>query len=143
MSARQHEDIGYHPAKTVVIPNGIDCSLFRPRPESRERLVRQLGIAPATTVIGTVAAWRPMKDHGNLLQAARRLIDRGMKIHLVLVGPNVNANNAQLAAQLEALQLGPTVTLLGERSDVPHIMAGLDLLVVPSAWGEAFSNVLC
>jgi len=33
-SALKHEALGYDPRRTLVIPNGFDCSAFRPMPNS-------------------------------------------------------------------------------------------------------------
>lgn len=141
-SARQHETLGYDPDKTVIIPNGIDCNLFRPRAGAGERLRSELGIGADVAVIGMVAGHRPMKDHGNLLRAASILRER-IRIRLVLIGPGVDSANSGLVEQIARTGLTQEVSLLGERHDVPDLMPGFDVAVLPSAWGEAFPLVLC
>lgn len=142
VSADQHEAAGYCPDKTVVIPNGIDCDVFRPRPCARERLRCDLGIGCDVAVIGMVAGWRPMKDHDNLLQAASRLKEH-TALRVVLVGPGIDSNNAGLVEWIARAGLERHVSLLGERHDVSDLMPGFDVAVLPSAWGEAFPLFLC
>jgi glycosyltransferase involved in cell wall biosynthesis len=38
--------------------------------------------------------------------------------------------------------LGDRVSLLGERTDIPEVVAGFDLAALSSAWGEGFPNVV-
>jgi len=43
---RVHQELGYKPKKWVWIPNSLDLTEFRPEPEARERLRRELRLAP-------------------------------------------------------------------------------------------------
>jgi glycosyltransferase involved in cell wall biosynthesis len=142
VSAAQHARLGFDPSRAVVIPNGFDCAQFRPRPEARPRLRGQLGIDPARAVIGLVARAHPMKDPGNLVRAAASLQARGHAIHLVIVGSGLDQTNRELAELVRECGLGAQVSLLGERTDIPEVVAGFDVAALSSAWGEGFPNVL-
>jgi glycosyltransferase involved in cell wall biosynthesis len=142
ISARQHERLGYAAARTVVIPNGFDCDMFRPMPGRRQWLRDLLGIDGSRIVLGQVARAHPMKDTSNLLRAVQLLTTQGIDLHLVLVGRGLDRDNRSLADAIGAAGLGDRVSLLGAREDVPLLLAGLDLFVLPSAWGEAFPNAL-
>jgi glycosyltransferase involved in cell wall biosynthesis len=141
-SARQHERIGYAAARSLVIPNGTDCERFRPDPEARARLGNRLGLAADVTVVGMLARHDPMKDHDNLLRATRHALDLGSRLHLVLAGEGVDDANAGLLEAIAAAGLLPHVTLLGRRGDIDRLVPGLDVLALPSAYGEAFPLVL-
>lgn len=141
-SHRQHRALGYHDERATVIPNGFDCRRFRPRPGAREELRRALGLSSDTMVLGKVAVVRPMKDHANLLKACALLKRRALPFHLVLIGRRASEDNADLMRLIEQTGMGDRVSLLGERHDMPTLIAGLDVLVVSSAWGEAFPIVL-
>ena len=141
-SARQHERIGYDPSKTVVIPNGFECGLFRPRPDAGSELRKQLDIPLNRVIIGHVARFDPMKDHGNLIAAIARLIAEDQDVHLVMIGTAVEPDNPELAATIRGAGIGPRVSLLGERTDIPSLTPGFDLLALSSTSGEAFPNVL-
>jgi glycosyltransferase involved in cell wall biosynthesis len=141
-SHRQHRALGYHDERATIIPNGFDCGRFRPRPGAREELRRALGLSPDTIVLGKVAVVRPMKDHANLLKACALLKSRGLPFHLVVIGRRASEDNAHLIRLIDQTGMGDRISLLGERHDMPALMAGLDMLVVSSAWGEAFPIVL-
>jgi glycosyltransferase involved in cell wall biosynthesis len=141
-SRRQHRTLGYRDEQATVIPNGIDCERFRPRPGAREELRRILGVGPDTLVLGKVAVVRPMKDHGNLLSACALLKSRGLRFHLALIGRLTTADNGYLMQLIERAGVRDRVSLLGERHDMPSLIGGLDVLIVASAWGEAFPLVL-
>jgi glycosyltransferase involved in cell wall biosynthesis len=141
-SRRQHAALGYYDRHAATIPNGFDCQLFRPRAGAREALRHALGLERDVVVIGKVAVVRPMKDHANLLRACAILRARGLPFHLVLIGQQTTEDNAELMRLIEQAGVRDRVSLLGERHDMPTLMAGLDALVVSSAWGEAFPIVL-
>jgi glycosyltransferase involved in cell wall biosynthesis len=139
-SASQHEQLGFEARRTIVIPNGFDCTVFRPQPAARMALRRALGLDERPVLIGMVARYHPLKDHTNLFAAAARLAS-GSAIHLVLVGAGVDAGNRDLQEAIRAAGLAERVTLLGERRDIPDLMAGLDILALTSR-DEAFPMVL-
>jgi glycosyltransferase involved in cell wall biosynthesis len=142
VSAAQHARLGFDASRAVVIPNGFDGALFKPRPEAKARLRKDLGIDPARAVIGMVARDHPMKDPGNLVRAVALLAARGHAVHLVIVGSGLDQANRELSTLVRECGLGAEVSLLGERTDVPALVAGFDVAALSSAWGEGFPNVL-
>jgi glycosyltransferase involved in cell wall biosynthesis len=66
----------------------------------------------------------------------------GRAVHLVIVGRDMARTCPELDAVARAAGLGSGLTLLGERRDIPALIAGFDIAAVPSAWGEGFPNVL-
>jgi glycosyltransferase involved in cell wall biosynthesis len=142
LSATQHEQLGYDASKTVVIPNGFDCELFQPRPDMSAWLRREVGIDDRSVVVGMVARNHPQKDPCNLIRAAALLAQRAVDLHVVIVGPGFDRDNADLMKAIAQAGIAARVSLLGQRHDIPQIVAGLDIATLPSAWGEGFPNVL-
>jgi glycosyltransferase involved in cell wall biosynthesis len=122
-----HRELGLRACATRVIANGIDTERFRPDAEARRRVRQGLGIAAERKVVIHVARVDPMKDHATLLGAMERVADAT----LVLIGRGT-----------ERLATPPRVLGLGEREDVPALLAAGDLAVNSSAFGEGFSNAL-
>jgi glycosyltransferase involved in cell wall biosynthesis len=90
-----------------------------------------------------IARNHPMKDPGNLLRAVTLLQARsGVTLHVVIAGDGLDQMHPELGALVGALGLGSRVSLLGERNDVPALLAGVDIVALPSAWGEGFPNIL-
>ena len=142
VSAAQHQGLGFDAERAVVIPNGFDTVRFRPRPDARSRLCKELGIDPARIVVGMIARDHPMKDPGNLVRAIGLLRAGGHDVHLVIIGRGMDRTHTDLVALVRELELGACVTLVGERRDVPDLCPGFDIAALPSAWGEGFPNVL-
>jgi glycosyltransferase involved in cell wall biosynthesis len=138
-----HSELGYQSQKMVVVPNGYDISEFSPKPDLRTVLRHQLQIAKDTTLIGTIARWNPQKDHPNLIAALGQLQTRSQSPwHYLLVGSFLDKDNQELVSLLQKYGVANRVTLLGIRSDIAAVMNALDLHVLPSAYGEAFPNVV-
>lgn len=137
-SARQHEALGFAAGRSIVIPNGIDTGLFRPDPTARSRLAGCAGAPAGRPLVGMVARAHPMKDHGNLIRAVGLLHARGVELQLVLLGRGADQANEALRVTAREAGIENCLSLLGEREDLPELVPGLDLLVSPSAWGEAF-----
>ena len=142
VSAAQHEALGFAGARKRIIPNGFDGAAFRPDMELRRVFRAELKAGQKQILIGLIARYHPMKDHGNLLRAARILIQRGYDARLVLAGPGVEATHQELVDRIECLGLFDRVILLGERRNVAEIMAGLDILCMSSSHGEAFPMIV-
>ncbi|MDT3679601.1 MAG: glycosyltransferase [Burkholderiaceae bacterium] len=140
-SARQHEALGYAAGRTQVIPNGFDCSLFRPNPSAGPALREALGLDAHSIVVGCVGRYHPMKDHATLLSAAASAVRIEPRLQFVLVGAGVDSSNHALAALVAQLGLAANVHCLGERGDIPAITAALDIACSASC-GESFPNVV-
>lgn len=138
ISAEQHAAFGFRDRRRRIIPNGFDGESFRPDTQARRSFRAEVGADERTVLIGLIARFHPMKDHGNLLRAASLLGEGRSEVRLVLAGPGIDTGNAALIGMIESHGLSGRVHLLGERGDVARIMAGLDVLCMSSAHGEAF-----
>lgn len=123
-------------AQCAVIPNGVDTEVFRPL---RDRTLRaELGLSDDTFLVGAIGNARAPKAYDVLLRAARALIDRSQRFHLVIAGDCDNALGRQLEQLNRDLGIGRHVTFLGLRSDVARILNNLDVFVL-SSHSEGFS----
>jgi len=143
VSALQHSSrYKYCEDKWEVIPNGFDYEIFAPSEDARYTLRDSLGIASDTILIGMIARFHPQKDHANFLKAAAILRHRHPLVHFLLAGHLVTDENPLLRNLKNSLGLGDCVHFLGERTDMPRIMASLDVAVLSSSFGEGFSNAV-
>lgn len=136
ISAEQHEALGFDPSKRVVIPNGIDCDVFRPSENARRELHLRFGIPESRIVIGNVARAHPMKDHEGFVRTLALLRDSGLDVHGVIIG--AGHENGQAWRVANELNITDHLTTPGPLRDIPDLLPGLDAFVLSSAWGEAF-----
>lgn len=141
-SARQHEAIGYAPARTQIIPNGFDCAEFRPDYLARAAMRASLDVASDEVLVGCFGRHDPMKDHGTFIRAAALALDRNPRLRFVLAGEGMDQGNAELMRTIEVQGMRARMHILGERGDMPRLNAALDISCLSSAWGEGFPNVL-
>lgn len=134
-----HVALGYRQEKFLVIPNGIDTTLFRPDAEDRGAIRAELGLSAEDIVIGTVGRFEFQKDHRNLLRAAGHLRHICPPARFLLVGADLD--NERIRGWIAEADLASSVHLLGPRQDVPRILRALDLFVL-SSLGEAFPLAL-
>jgi glycosyltransferase involved in cell wall biosynthesis len=132
---------GFADEKLMVIPNGFDISAFRPDESARANLRRELDVHPQTPLVGLIARYDPFKDHETFLRAAAKLVRTRPDAHFVLCGHNVDSSNPVLMAMIGSLGIAEHCHLMGARSDVPRVLAGLDL-TAQSSVSEAFPLVL-
>jgi glycosyltransferase involved in cell wall biosynthesis len=137
-----HANLGYDPAKLCTIPNGLDTNEFVPDPQANTALRSELGIAPQAPLIGYIARWDPQKDHATFLKAAKLLARERGDVHFLLCGAGMESGNTELSRLVSEANLDGRLHLLGLRSDVPYITAGLDVASCCSSYGESFALVL-
>ena len=124
------------PEQCTVISNGVDTGLFRPSPDRGLRA--ELGLPDEALLIGAIGNVRAPKAYDVLLRAARILVDRIPRVHLLIAGEDANALGRNLVELRDALGLRGQVTFLGLRSDVARILNNLDVYVLSSRT-EGFS----
>ena len=116
--------LGVRDERVHVIPNGIPL-----RSGARDRVRRELSIAPGELLIVSVGNLYPVKGHAVLIDALAMLRDRaGWRLAIAGRGEE----EPRLLAQAAASGIAARVHLLGFRSDVADILAAGDLFVMPS-----------
>lgn len=132
-------DGGVSPDKVTVIHSGVDVQKFAPRAPA-DHLRRELGLPLDRPVVGNLTHFSWWKGQTVFLEAAKMVLDAGIKAHFLLAGKDTDGPEAR--AKVKALGLEPHVTLAGFRTDVPDILSLLHVSVLSSLAGEGFSGVL-
>ena len=110
-----------------VVHNGLALHPSRqPAAETRQAL----GLAPTDKVLLTVARFTPQKGHDCLVAAAPAVLQQHPNAKFVLVGSGPETENIEAAIRAGGLE--SNVLLLGQRDDVPDLLAASDLFVLPS-----------
>lgn len=125
--------------KLCTIHNGIDEARYSSAPDRSLRL--ELGLKPDDLVALTVASIRKYKGIDTLVEAASQVRQRGAKVKFVIAGTGPKENLAELKEKADRLGLKEDLFFLGHRTDVPRLLAGADLFVLPSLQ-EAFPLVV-
>lgn len=138
------EKVGIDPSRVVCIPNGIDAASYVVAPATkRERPLLGDFAPPGSIVIGTVGRLDPVKDQQGLISAFKLLCESAPqsreKLRLVIAGEG--SQRAALEAKIADLELGNQVCLLGNRRDVPTLLAEFDVFALSSV-AEGMPGVL-
>jgi glycosyltransferase involved in cell wall biosynthesis len=119
--------------RIVVIRNGLPPATFASTPPALSR-------GPGLLRVGMIARMNTSsKNHRMFLRVAARLLAKFSDLEFVLAG------DGQLRPQFEreAVDLGIRnyVHFLGDRRDIPAVLASIDISVLPTA-SESLSNVI-
>jgi sugar transferase (PEP-CTERM/EpsH1 system associated) len=124
------ESVGVSPSKVSRIVNGVDLERFHPAEGVRER---------APVVIGGVTRMQEVKDPLTLARAFVRLVRRGKKVRLVLVGDGPLLGDVRrILVEGEAMS---HATLAGSRDDVAELYRSMDVFALSSRV-EGISNTI-
>jgi len=116
--------------KLVIIHNGMDPHPYLNSDGSKIRTF--LGLNKKDVLITMVARFVPQKDHNTLLQALNLISNNQYKYKVAFVGDG--ERKSLLRQEVEKLGLNERVIFLGERRDVPEILAASDIFVLSSNW---------
>jgi glycosyltransferase involved in cell wall biosynthesis len=124
---------GLRENRVVVIGNGLPDSAFA---ETAPAVPRHPGVLR----VGMIARMNTgSKNHKVFLRAAARLCSQSPNSEFLLVGDG--PLRAELEREVESLGLKACVSFLGERHDIPAVLASLDVSVLPSS-SESLSNAI-
>lgn len=113
-------------------PGGVD------RHAGRQRLEQALG-APAGEVVALVGRLDPVKGHRELLAVASQLRERRPELRLVFVG-GPDASHPRYEEELRR-EAGDEASFLGHRDDARVLIAGCDVVAIPTVVSEGFPYV--
>ncbi|MDX8455993.1 glycosyltransferase [Mesorhizobium sp. VK9D] len=131
---------GYDVNRVRVIPNGLDLSRFDDIDRRRDEARRHLRLDPDDIGIAIVANLIPYKGHSDLIEAFARASQSRPTLRLFIAGQD-RGIGAALTEQAQRLGIASKVQLLGMQSDVPGLLAGMDVGVIASH-EEGFCNAL-
>jgi len=116
--------------KIRYIPNGVDTERFKPNPEDRLRVRKELGVDGFIWL--AVGRFDPPKDYSNMLQAFARVIRRAPDAVLLIAGDGPLRKTMEGVAR--ELGIDKRVQFLGIRRDIPQLMNAADAYVMSSSW---------
>jgi glycosyltransferase involved in cell wall biosynthesis len=122
------------PADRVsLIYNGAPLDEFAPAgPERGRRVRRELSLAADAMVVGSIGRLNAQKGHRHLLDATPGLFERHPSARVLIVGDGDLRN--ELEAQANRLGVAPRVVFAGHRSDIPDVLAALDVFCISSLY---------
>lgn len=127
-------DHGLSESKLAVIPNMLAPEAFA---ETEPALQRR----PDVLRVGMIACMnRLAKNHAGFLRAAARLVQELPNVEFLLVGDGPLRPSLEQLAQ--ELGLGGRVVFMGERRDIPAVLAAMDVSVLPAISNESLPNVI-
>lgn len=113
-----------------LVLHGVDLAPYERARADRTAARAALGLAPDEMVVTTVANLRATKDHVALLHAAALVIERAPNVRFLVVGQG--PLEAELQSLHRTLKLGDRVLFLGQRVDVPSVLAASDVFALSS-----------
>ncbi len=136
---------------TFIIPPGVDTARFYPIPPDEAR--EYVGIQPDDHMILFVGRIEPLKGIDTLLQAIRKLQNKGVikccNQYVAIIGGNTddeasdpNSEMARLQKMCIEIGIGDLVLFLGKRDQdaLPYYYSAADVVVMPSHY-ESFGMV--
>ena len=128
------------PSKLTLIYNGVDSAPFEFARSQRTTIRRKLGIRPHEPVVIVIANLIPYKGHGVVIRAAKQVIAKIPECRFLLAGEDRGILK-DLKNQVMDMGISERVMFLGQRNDIPQLLAASDLSVLAS-YEEGFSNVV-
>jgi glycosyltransferase involved in cell wall biosynthesis len=106
----------------------------------RQAVRQELGFAPDTKILLTVARLGAQKGHADLIEVIRSVVEAFPHAQFVWAGGGPEAG--PLADRARRCGLADRIAFLGHRTDVPRLMKAADLFVFPSHFEGGCSSAI-
>jgi glycosyltransferase involved in cell wall biosynthesis len=116
--------------RILTIPNGVEPNPFNPQ-EDRRTLRQKLGLPAERLVVVSVGRLTREKGYP-YLQTALALIPAHQRPLTLIIGDGPERH--ELESRTQAMGLDQDIRFLGNRRDVPTLLAAADLFVLASLW---------
>lgn len=127
----------FPPNRIRAIYSAPDPDRFFPREGSAE-MRKSLGIPEGVPVVGMVARLAPEKGHHLLVGAAAHVIKEFPEARFLLVGKG--RSQPDIERQIRELGLEKNFVLAGFRTDVPDLVALMDIFTLTPTSGESLGT---
>ncbi len=140
---RQFRAMGFPAERIAFIPNFVDCAAIRAAASGadRERLGRELGIAPADVVVAMVGRMIPGKGFDVFLRAAG-LASAALSRPLVALAVGDGPERAPLERQAASLAGPARAVFAGYRRDATALLGLASAVLFPSQLTEVLPMAL-
>lgn len=125
--------------RVAALPGGADTELYRPLPRDPE-VYGRLGGRGDRPLVGMIAGLRVMKGHEVVIEAAARLVARGVRAHFVFVGHG--RRKQAIRDKIERAGLAPEFSIGGFVDDLPAALAALDIALYVPLESDGMSRVV-
>ncbi|HNV87316.1 MAG TPA: glycosyltransferase [Candidatus Omnitrophota bacterium] len=127
--------------RASVIRNGVDFNRFRnsSRPDCRDKIRQEFGIPAKSFLIGTVANFSIEKGYPYLIDAAAIVLKKRPDARFLFIGGGPLLG--EMKQKAEAVSPEGGIIFTGYRSDIPDLIAAMDVFVLASLI-EGFPNAL-
>ncbi|MDT2670808.1 glycosyltransferase family 1 protein [Enterococcus dongliensis] len=115
-----------------IVHNGIDLNLYKKQTFEKEEKRIELGIPLEAFVIGNIGRLEKQKNQKYLLNIFASLIKQKKDSYLLLIGEG--SLRLELEQKIRDLGIEKNVRMLGERNDIPDLLAIMDVFVMPSLY---------
>lgn len=127
--------------KTTVIHHGVNTERFKP-PANRAELRALMGISEEQFAVGFVGRIAPMKGIEFLVSAMSIIAQKMPNAVLLIVGPRLKNHGYAEALDQQASSTSADIRFVPARQDIEQVLAGLDVLVLPTSRPEPFGLVI-
>jgi glycosyltransferase involved in cell wall biosynthesis len=134
----------------TIVANAVEPERFDPSALDRVAARSRLGLRetdPVVAVVGQISPHKGQSDAIRTLELVRRahpdarlLLTGSVKFTSAATRFDNRAYGDELVDLADELGIGAAVSFLGERADIPEVLAAVDVLLVPS-WYEPFGRV--
>lgn len=134
---------GWVGQKIIVIPNAVNLQQFHPGLDGGN-VKSEFGLESAFPIVGLIGQLVAWKGQLDFIKAASAVVNAFPTAKFLIVGDAIFGNadyEKQIRHSITTLGLDDYVILTGHRTNVPELMAALDILVSAS-WAEPFGLVI-
>jgi glycosyltransferase involved in cell wall biosynthesis len=131
----------FPPPRLEVLLNGVELDAFRsmPREEARSGLLAEFRWPAKAVVFLNAGRLSEQKNQRELLEAFAAVHREHPQARLLIAGEG--ELRGELEQRVGELAIADAVALPGQREDMPRLLAGSDVFVLPSTY-EGFSNAI-
>jgi glycosyltransferase involved in cell wall biosynthesis len=130
---------GLHRDKVSAIPNSLDLDRYPLADQNCQEVKSALGFDPHEPIVGTAGRLHKRKNVQMFLQAAKRLLDDGVRARFLIVGDG--PMRSELEKLTSELGIAEHVHFAGWRTDIISVMRAMDIFVLCS-YAEAWPIVI-
>lgn len=123
--------LGIPQSRIATMHNPIDMKRYISNDSTRCRVRRELHISDEAHVIGMTSRLSAEKGHCAFLRCMPRILAKHPEAVLVIAGDGPMRRACEQV--IDELGIGHCVRMLGNRSDIPDILAAVDVIALPSS----------